>query len=117
MVIAPATAFTYKGQTVDPRQIGREFGVRYILEGSIEKLGSRVHVNADLVDTGSASSLWADRFESELSDPFELQEAVTGRIASSLHLQLVRAENLRTEHTTDPDAYDLRLRAMASLRA
>ena len=69
MVIARATAFTYKGQTVDARQIRREFGVRYILEGSIEKLGSRVHVNADLVDTGSASALWADQFESELSDP------------------------------------------------
>jgi adenylate cyclase len=115
MVIAPATAFTYKGQAVDPRQIGQEFGIRYILEGSIEKMGSRVHVNAHLVDTGSASDLWADRFESELNDPFQLQEAVTGRIASSLHLQLVRVESHRTEQTTDPDAYDLRLRAMASL--
>ena len=117
MVIAPATAFTYKGKSIDVRQIRREFGVRYILAGSIAKMGTRVQINAELVDTSSASSLWAERFESELNDPFELQEAVTGRIASSLHLQLVRAEHRRTvaERTTDPDAYDLRLRAMASL--
>ena len=117
MVIAPATAFTYKGKPIDARKIRREFGVRYVLEGSIEKIGTRVRANAELVETSSASALWADRFESELTDPFALQEAVTGRIAASLHLQLVRAENRRTaaEPTTDPGAYDLRLHAMAHL--
>ena len=115
IVISRATAFTFKNKLVDPREIGREFGVRYILEGSIEKIGTRVQANAELVDTSSTSSLWADRFESEFADPFALQEAVTGRIAASLHLQLIRAEDHRTasEQTTDPDAYDLRLHAEA----
>ncbi|HEX3338626.1 MAG TPA: tetratricopeptide repeat protein [Pseudolabrys sp.] len=117
MVIARATAFTYKGKPADAREIRREFGVRYILAGSIQRIETRVQANAELIDTSSARSLWAERFQSELSDPFELQEAVTGRIAAALHLQLVRAENRRTiaERTTDPDADDLRLRAMAYL--
>jgi adenylate cyclase len=116
-VIGRATAFTYKGKPCEPREIRREFGVRYILSGSIQKIATRVEANAELIDTSSASSLWAERFHSELTDPFELQEAVTGRIAASLHLQLVRVESLRTgaERTTDPDAYDMRLRAMAYL--
>lgn len=113
-VIARATAFTYKNKPVDVREFRREFGIRYVLEGSIEKMGTRVHANAALVDTSSASSLWADRFETELTDPFALQEAVTGRIADSLHLQLVRAENIRViaGRTPDPNAYDMRLHAM-----
>jgi TolB-like protein/Flp pilus assembly protein TadD len=117
MVIARATAFTYKGKPCDARDIRREFGVRYILAGSIQRIETRVQANAELIDTSSASSLWAERFQSELTDPFELQEAVTGRIAASLHLQLVRVESLRSvaERTTDPDAYDMRLRAMAHL--
>jgi TolB-like protein/Flp pilus assembly protein TadD len=117
MVIARATAFTYKGRPVDVREFRREFGVRYVLAGSIEKIGSKVQANAELIDTSSTSSLWAERFQSELTDPFELQEAITGRIAASLHLQLVRAESRRTiaERTTDPDAYDLRSHAMAYL--
>jgi adenylate cyclase len=117
MVIAQATAFTYKGKPADAREIRREFGVRYILAGSIQRIGTRVQTNAELIDTSSASSLWAERFQTELTDPFELQEAVTGRIAASLNLQLVRAEHRRTiaERTTDPDAYDLRLRASAYL--
>jgi class 3 adenylate cyclase/TolB-like protein/Flp pilus assembly protein TadD len=117
MVIARATAFTYKGQPVDARELRRKFGIRYVLEGSIEKIGTRVRTNVELVDTSSSSALWAERFQSELTDPFELQEAVTGRIAASLHLQLLRAEHLRSiiERTTDPDAYDMRLRAMAHL--
>jgi class 3 adenylate cyclase/TolB-like protein/Tfp pilus assembly protein PilF len=115
VVIARATAFTYKGQPVDARELRRKFGVRYVLEGSIEKIGTRVRANVALVDTSSTSSLWAERFQSELTDPFELQEAVTGRIAASLHLQLLRAEHRRSivERTTDPDAYNMRLRAMA----
>jgi adenylate cyclase len=117
MVIARATAFTYKGKSADAREIRREFGVRYILAGSIQRIGLRVQANAELIDTSSTTSLWAERFKSELTDPFELQEAVTGRIATSLHLQLVRAENRRTsaERPTDLNAYDLRLRAMAYL--
>src|SRR5204863_5705210 len=109
--------FTYKGQPVDARELRRKFGIRYVLEGSIEKIGTRVRANVELVDTSSSSALWAERFQSELTDPFELQEAVTGRIAASLHLQLLRAEHRRTtaDGTRDLDAYDLRLRAVAYL--
>jgi TolB-like protein/Tfp pilus assembly protein PilF len=116
-VIAPATAFTYKGKAVDPREIGREFKVRYLLQGSIRKTGMKVQTNAQLVDARSAAQLWADRFDTGLADLSELQDAITGRIASSLNIQLVQAENRRAiaERPADPDAIDLRLRAMALL--
>ena len=114
-VISPATAFTYRGKALDPREIGREFGVRYVLEGSIRRVGTMVQTNAQLVDTGSGAHIWADRFDNEVTALAELQEAVTGRIASSLRIQLVKAENRRAvaERAADPDAIDLRLRAMA----
>jgi TolB-like protein len=116
-VISPATAFTYKGKVTDPRDIGREFGVRYLLQGSIRRAGLQVQTNAQLVETRSAAQIWADRFDSQLTDLFELQDAVTGRIASSLHIQLVKAEYRRSiaQRPADPDAIDLRLRAMAIL--
>ena len=116
-VIAPATAFTYKGKAVDPREIGREFKVRYLLHGSIRKTGMKVQTNAQLVDARSAAQLWADRFDTGLADLSELQDAITGRIASSLNIQLVQAENRRAiaERPADPDAIDLRLRAIALL--
>lgn len=116
-VISPATAFTYKGKPVDPREIGREFGVRYLLEGSIRKAGMKVQTNAQLVYTHTAAHIWADRFDNELANLSELQDAITGRIASSLHIQLVKAESRRAiaERPSDPDAIDLRLRAVALL--
>jgi adenylate cyclase len=117
LVIARATAFTYEGKAVDVRQIGREFGIRCILEGSVGRVGTRVQANAQLVDTSSAANIWADRFDTDVASLLDLYDAVTGRIAASLHLQLVRAENRRAiaERATDPDAVDLRLRAMAYL--
>ena len=117
LVISPATAFTYKGKAVDPRQIRREFGVRYLLEGSIRKDGIQVQTNAQLVDTRNAAHLWADRFDTEIADLSDLQDAITGRVASSLHIELIKVENRRAiaERPADPDAIDLRLRAMASL--
>ena len=119
VVISPGTAFTYKGKAVDPRQIGREFGVRYLLEGSIRKDGVQVQTNAQLVNTRSAAHIWADRFDTELADLSELQDAITGRIASSLHIQLLQAEHRRAmaERPADPDAVDLRLHAMALIVA
>lgn len=116
-VISPVTAFSYKGKAVDPREIGREFGVRYLLQGSIRKSGMKVLTNAQLVETLSAAQIWADRFDNDITDLAELQDAVTGRIASSLHIQLIKAENRRAlaQRTADPDAVDLRLRAMALL--
>jgi adenylate cyclase len=117
LVIARATAFNYKGKAVDVRKIGREFGIRYILEGSVGRVGTRVQANAQLIDTSSAAAIWADRFNTDFTSLLELYDAVTGRIAASLHLQLVRAEYRRAvvERTTDADAVDLRLRAMAYL--
>jgi TolB-like protein/class 3 adenylate cyclase/Tfp pilus assembly protein PilF len=113
-VIARATAFTYKHRTVDARQVGREVGARYLLEGSIQKLGPKVQVNAQLIDSESGSAIWADRFNHEIKDLWELQTAITGRIAAAMDIQLVRAESRRAseERSVDPDATDLRLRAM-----
>jgi adenylate cyclase len=114
-VISRATAFTYKGKAVDVRQLGREWGVRYALEGSIRRVGTRVQTNAQLIDTASAAHIWADRFEYEISDLYALQQAITGRIAASLDIQLARAEGQRAFEriSADPNAVDLRLRAMA----
>jgi TolB-like protein/Tfp pilus assembly protein PilF len=117
LVIARATAFTYKGKPVDVREVGREFGVRYLLEGSVGKVGTLVQANAELIDTSSAANIWADRFNTEVTNLLDLYDAVTGRIATSLNLQLVRAEYRRAvaERATDPNAVDLRLHAMALL--
>jgi TolB-like protein/Flp pilus assembly protein TadD len=115
VVIARATAFTYKGKEVDPRQIGQDCDVRYLLEGSIRKIGTKVQANTHLVDARSARAIWADQFDSDVTDLFELQEAVTGRIASSLGLQLVKAESRRRDRSRDSNAIDMRLRAMAIL--
>jgi adenylate cyclase len=114
-VIARATAFTYKNRSVDVRQVGREVGVRYLLEGSIRKIGSKVQVNVQFIDTASGAQIWADRFENDVKDLWELEGAVAGRIATSLDIQLVRAESRRAareSQSADADAGDLRLRAM-----
>ncbi len=117
VVIASGTAFTYKGKPLDPRRIGQECGVRYVLEGSIQRSGNWVQTNARLVETASARQIWGDRFKNKFVDLSDLQDAITGRIASSLQIQLVKAENRRAiaERPADPDATDLRLHAMALL--
>ena len=114
-VIARGTAFTYKGKIVDPRLIGQELDVRYLLEGSIRKSGTKVQANTQLVDARSAVYIWSDHFESDVTDLFELQEHVTRRIASSLGIQLVKAEARRSsgDAASDAKSVDLRLRAMA----
>jgi class 3 adenylate cyclase/TolB-like protein/Tfp pilus assembly protein PilF len=112
-VISRATAFTYKGKAVDVREVGRECNVRYVLEGSIRRVGVVVQTNAQLIDTATAAHIWADRFENEISDLYALQQAITGRIAASLDIQLARAEARRAANTpANPDALDLRFRAM-----
>jgi adenylate cyclase len=117
LVMARATAFTYKGKPVDVRDVGQKLSVRYMLEGSVGRLGTLVQANAELIDASSGAALWADRFNTDFTTLLELYDAVTGRIAASLHLQLLRAEYRRAvaERATDPDAVDLRLRAMAQL--
>jgi adenylate cyclase len=114
-VIARDTAFTFKGRSVDAREIGKECGVRYLLEGSIRRAGSRVETNVQLIDAKSGGHIWADHFDSNMADLFTLQAAVTGRIAASLDIQLVKAEAQRglQQPVMNPDAVDLRFRAMA----
>jgi adenylate cyclase len=114
-VIARGTAFTFKGRSVDAREVGRECGVRYLLEGSIIRIGNKIETNVQLIDTQTGGHIWADRFQSDLSDLFALQAAVTGRIAASLNIQLAKAEGARAmqRSAADPDAVDLRFRAVA----
>ena len=91
-VIARNTAFSFKGKNVDAREIGRELGVRYVLEGSVQRDQNRVRVNAQLIDAGSGAHLWADRFEEDVADLFKLQDEVVARLANSLGYELVRTD-------------------------
>jgi adenylate cyclase len=114
-VIARNSTFTYKGQNVDVKQVGREFGVRYVLEGSVRKAGSRVRITAQLIDAQSGTHLWADRFDGSLEDVFELQDKVALSVAGVIEPALQAAESRRSANrpTTDLNAYDLYLRALA----
>jgi len=103
-VISRNTAFTYRDKPIDTKQIGRELGVRYVLEGSVRRSGNQVRVNAQLIDAETDAHLWAERFDNDATDLFALQNEITSRIAIALDLELVDAEAARpTEH---PDALD-----------
>ena len=115
-VIARNTAFTFKGKNVDAKEIGKELGVRYVLEGSVQRAGARVRVNAQLVDAESGAHLWADRFEEDVADLFKLQDQVVARLANSLGNELAKAETAKSARSKDPDAIDLTLRGEALLR-
>jgi adenylate cyclase len=112
-VIARNSSFTYKGQTVDVRQVGRELGVRYLLEGSVRKAGGRVRITAQLIDAPSGSHLWADRFDGSLEDVFDLQDKVASSVAGVIEPALQAAETARSaaRRTSDLTVYDLYLRA------
>jgi TolB-like protein len=114
-VIARNSSFTYKGQTVDVKQVGRELGVLYVLEGSVRKAGGRVRITAQLIDASSGAHLWADRFDGSLEDVFELQDKVASSVAGVIEPALQAAETARSAHrpTSDLTAYDLYLRAYA----
>src|SRR4029077_21230866 len=101
----------YKDKPIDAKQIGRDLGVRYVLEGSVRRSGNQVRVNAQLVDAESGAHLWADRFDSDASDPFAVQNEITGRIALTLPLELVGAEASRPVERPDSLDYILRGRA------
>jgi len=90
-VIARNTAFTFKGKNIDAKEIGRELGVRYVLEGSVQRDQGRVRVNVQLIDAQSGAHIWADRFEEDVADLFKLQDEVVGRLANSLGNELVKA--------------------------
>ena len=114
-VIARNTAFTYKGKPVDAKQIGKDLGVRYLLEGSVRRIGEKIEVNAQLISTETGAHVWADRFEGDRSKLGQLQIEFVSRLANSLGVELVRAEALRSmrERPNNPDAADLAMRAAA----
>jgi TolB-like protein/class 3 adenylate cyclase len=114
-VIARNSSFTYKGQAVDVKQVGRELGVRYVLEGSVRKGGNRVRITGQLIDAATGSHLWADRFDGSLEDVFELQDMVASSVAGVIEPALQAAETTRSagRPTADLTAYDLYLRAYA----
>jgi TolB-like protein/Tfp pilus assembly protein PilF len=114
-VISRKTAFTYKGKPVDAKAIGRDLGVRYLLEGSVRRSGDKVAVNAQLISTETGAHLWADRFEGERSNLGQLQVEFVSRLANSLGVELVKAEALRTarERSNNPDAADLAMQGWA----
>jgi adenylate cyclase len=116
-VIARNTAATYKGKPVDAKQVGRDLGVRYLLEGSVRRSGENIAVNAQLISTETGSHIWADRFEGERSKLGQLQVEFVSRLANSLGAQLVKAESLRAmrERPDNPDAADLALQGWALL--
>jgi TolB-like protein/class 3 adenylate cyclase/tetratricopeptide (TPR) repeat protein len=113
LVISRNTAFTYQGKRVDTKQIGRELGVRYVVEGSVRRSGNRVRVNAQLIGADTDVHLWAERFDGDTSDLFALQDEITGRIASALGTELVDAEAGRS--TVNPDVLDYILRGRAAM--
>jgi TolB-like protein len=104
-VISRNTAFAYKGNPIDARQIGRELGVRYVLEGSMQNAGERMRFNAQLVDAESGAHLWAERFDKQRADLLVMQDEVTTRLARNIHVEMVAAESRRAalEH---PDRFD-----------
>ena len=115
-VIARHSTFTYKGKAVDIKQVGRELGVRYALEGSVRKFGNRVRITGQLIDATTGTHLWADRFDSQLVDIFDLQDQITSSVIGALFPQLERAEIERAKRkpTESLQAYDYYLRALSS---
>jgi adenylate cyclase len=115
-VIARNSSFTYKGRAVDVKQVGRELGVRYVLEGSVRKAANRVRITGQLVDTTTGAHLWADRFDGGLGDIFDLQDQVTESVVGAIAPVLEKAEieRARRKPTESLDAYALYLRGLAS---
>ena len=117
LVIARNSSFTYKGRRVDVKQVGRELGVRYVLEGGVRNVAKRVRITGQLIDADTGMHLWADRFEGSLEDIFDLQDLVTESVVGAIAPRLEQAEIERAKRkpTQNLDAYDYYLRAMASL--
>ena len=116
-VIARNSSFTYKGRSVDVRTIGRDLGVRSVLEGSIRRAGNRVRITAQLIDAVTGAHLWADRYDRDLTDIFEVQDEVVERIVGALAVTLTQGEQqrLRRHGTSNVEAYECWLRARALL--
>src|SRR5262245_37355311 len=113
-VIARNSSFAYKGKAIDIRQIGRELGVRYVLEGSVRKAGQRLRITGQLVEAETGSHMWAHRFDSVLEDVFDLQDRVTMAVAGAIEPSVTQAEIRRANRkpTENLQAYDWLLRAL-----
>jgi len=117
-VIARNSSFVYKGKAIDIKQVGRELGVRYVLEGSVRKAGNRVRITGQLIETGTLHHIWADRFEGSVEDIFALQDSVTESVVGAIEPSLIKAEIVRGRAkpvTDNLDAYDCYLRAISAL--
>ena len=111
-VISRNTAFTYRNKPVNAKQIGRELGVRYVLEGSVQRSGNQLRVTTQLIDAATDAHMWAERFDRDTGDLFTLQNEITGRIANALNVELIGAE--AAQPTENPDALDYILRGRAA---
>jgi adenylate cyclase len=116
-VIARNSSFTYKGRAVEVKQVGRELGVRYVLEGSVRKAANRVRITGQLIDAATGAHLWADRFDGALEDIFDLQDQVTASVVGAIAPRLEQAEieRSRRKPTASLDAYDYYLRGLAAV--
>ena len=117
-VIARNTAFTYKGKPVDAKAIGKDLGVRYVLEGSVQFIGVQVRVNAQLIDADSGAHLWAEQFDTPRADLLQMQDEIVVHLAREMELQLTEAEAARLKRTpaANPDAEDLALQCDAAVQ-
>ena len=116
-VIARNSTFTYKGRAVDIKQVGRDLGVRYVLEGSVRKAGERIRINGQLIDAANGTHLWADRFEGALEDVFDLQDRVTASVVGAIapKLEFAEIERAKRKPTGSLTAYDFYLRGLANM--
>jgi TolB-like protein len=116
-VIARNSSFTYKGRPVDVRQVGRELGVRYVLEGSVRKSANQVRITGQLIDASTGAHIWADRFDGVVEGIFDLQDQVAVSVVGAISPKMEHAEIERAKHkpTENLDAYDYYLRGMASV--
>src|SRR5262249_4052088 len=117
-VIARNSSFAYKGKSPDIRQVGRDLGVRYVMEGSVRKAGTRLRITAQLVDASDGAHIWADRFEGALEDVFELQDRVTAVVVGIIapKVQQAEIERIRSKPAGNLKTYDLQLRALALMQ-
>ena len=113
LVIARNTAFTYKGKHDDVKQIGRELGVRYVLEGSVQHGGNRLRINVQLIDAETGNHLWAERFDKPVADLFDMQDEIVARLANALNAELISIEARRAEQSPNPDSMELYFQGMA----
>ena len=118
-VIARNSSFVYKGKAVDIRQVGRELGVRYVLEGGVRKAGNRLRITAQLIEAETGAHLWADRFDGALDDVFDLQDQITDKVVGIVEPSLQRSEieRSRRKHPENLGAYDLYLRALPHMES